>query len=436
MEQKLDTLTESIYHQKTKEYFREVLSSYKNGNYRSAVVMLYTVVICDLVFKLNDLKDIHNDEKAKKILQELEVQKEEDPVSPDWENKLIEKSFKEAKLLENDVYTHITTLKKYRNLSGHPVLNSLEILYTPNEELTKSLIINMLEGLLNKHPLLTKNVFLPFVLEIERIKNDFPTEERLTKYLESKFLVYSNRELVEYIFKHLWKLVFKKNSKRESDNRDINFRVLLVIYKKYEQNLFENIKKESTYFSDFLDGDAKILTKLVDFLAEFPNIYNELHEHAQEILKIRIKDSKKLTVKGTFLFDTLEEHLNHLDSKLHSYGTYINQPYIQTYLLKNGEITFLLSKAGDKNIEDFYDLMISHYYHSGSYDAADITFEHCIRPFFTGFNKKQMKRLLSEVNDNPQCYDGRYGGKNKVLLETAKELLGDEVEEEYKNLFS
>ena len=33
--------TNEIYFAKTKEYFNEVLSSYSNGNYRSAVVMLY-----------------------------------------------------------------------------------------------------------------------------------------------------------------------------------------------------------------------------------------------------------------------------------------------------------------------------------------------------------------------------------------------------------
>lgn len=434
--EKLVELAEGIYHQKTKEYFEEVISSYHNGNYRSAVVMLYTVVICDLVFKLNDLRDVHNDEKAKKVLQDLEVEKEEDPVSPAWENDLIEMAFREVKLLENDVYTHITTLKKYRNLSGHPVLNSLEILYRPNEEITRSLIINVLEGLLTKHPLLTKNVFVPFVVEIERIKNDFSTEERLETYLESKFLVYFNKELIEYIFKHLWKMVFKNNGERESKNRDINYRVLLILYKRYEQILLEFIKKESDHFSDFLDENTEITNKLVDFLSKYPNVYDELKEHTKEILKNRIKSSYRLIIKGTFLFDTLEEYFAYVDSHIHEYGNYYNQPYIQKYLLRNDDISFMLSIVGDDDKDIFYDLMISHYYHSGSYSNADFTFDQCIRPFYVDFNKEQMETLLSEANDNPQCYEGRYGSKNKILLESAMILLGEDVEEKYKNLFS
>ncbi len=98
----------------------------------------------------------HNDEKAEKILSDLKAGKEENPVSPEWESKLIEKSFTEAKILENDVYTHIDTLKRYRNLSAHPVLNSMDILYKPNKELAESMNINILEGLLTKPPTLTK----------------------------------------------------------------------------------------------------------------------------------------------------------------------------------------------------------------------------------------------------------------------------------------
>lgn len=57
---------EKIYHHKTKAYFKEVMSSYNNKNFRSSVVMLYSVVVCDLIYKLYDLRDIHSDEKAKK----------------------------------------------------------------------------------------------------------------------------------------------------------------------------------------------------------------------------------------------------------------------------------------------------------------------------------------------------------------------------------
>lgn len=62
---------DDIYFQKTREYFDELLSSYANGNYRSAVVMLYSVAICDLLFKLQELADMYNDTVAVNILQDI-----------------------------------------------------------------------------------------------------------------------------------------------------------------------------------------------------------------------------------------------------------------------------------------------------------------------------------------------------------------------------
>ncbi|MGA5680825.1 hypothetical protein ACPCHR_24490 [Bacillus bombysepticus] len=438
MDHSIQELAEKIHHHKTKEYFEEVLSSFENGNYRSSVVMLYTVVICDLVFKLRDLKEIHNDTKAEKILEDLEVEKEENPVSPVWENQLIEKSFREAKILENDVYTHIETLKKYRNLSAHPVLNSMDILYRPNKEQAESLIKNLLEGLLIKHPLFTKNVFVPFMEEVERIKNDFSNKEKLGIYLESKFFVHFNKDLTEYMFKNLWKLVFKNNGDREKNNRQVNYDVLLIMYKKYEDILIEFIRKESAFFSDFLD-EKVIISKLVDFLSKYEEVYSLLKPHSQEELKNRVKEEQDWKVRAIFLSNSLKDHFEYINSSIHlnSYSRY-NQPYIQTYLLKVQDIAILKELAErDGVVTEFYDLMIRHYYHSGSFDAADVVFDRCIRPFYEEFNKEQFENLLCEINSNPQCYDGKYSrGRHRILVEKIRGVMPDvDVKNEYGNIF-
>ena len=54
-------LKSQIQDPRTAEYFSEVLSYYYTGNLRSAVVMLYATVICNLVYKLEDLKNIYSD---------------------------------------------------------------------------------------------------------------------------------------------------------------------------------------------------------------------------------------------------------------------------------------------------------------------------------------------------------------------------------------
>ena len=84
----LENLSERIHYGKTKSYFQEVLSSYHNSNYRSAVVMLWSVAIDDIVYKLQNLVDLYEDAVAKSILDELTVLQSSDPRSASWEVKL------------------------------------------------------------------------------------------------------------------------------------------------------------------------------------------------------------------------------------------------------------------------------------------------------------------------------------------------------------
>ena len=50
----------SIFDARSREYFSEVLSCYTAGNYRSAVVMLWSVVVCDLLFKIQTFNESDN----------------------------------------------------------------------------------------------------------------------------------------------------------------------------------------------------------------------------------------------------------------------------------------------------------------------------------------------------------------------------------------
>ncbi|MED0988231.1 hypothetical protein [Bacillus paramycoides] len=80
--------------------------------------------------------------------------------------------------------------------------------------------------------------------------------------------------------------------------------------------------------------------------------------------------------------------------------------------------------------------MISHYYHSGSFSNADYTFDLCIKPYYEEFNKEQFETLFSEVNHNPQCYEGMFGDSNKILLPAAQKVMPDtDIEKTYTNIF-
>ncbi|NQU33014.1 MAG: hypothetical protein HQ521_07245, partial [Bacteroidetes bacterium] len=118
----IDSASEKIYSAKTKEYFEEVIKSYYNESYRSAIVMLHSIIIVDLLFKLEDLKEIYEDEKAIQILKEITELQEKNPTSPDWEKKLIEFVHKRTNLFEPQDYLHFVAIQQHRHLCAHPIL--------------------------------------------------------------------------------------------------------------------------------------------------------------------------------------------------------------------------------------------------------------------------------------------------------------------------
>ena len=137
-----------IFDARSKEYFSEVLSCYSAGNHRSAVVMLWSVVACDLLFKLQHLVDLYGDAKAKSILAEIGQMQQDNERSPVWETKLVESVAEQTQLLDIAERENLLHLQRQRHLAAHPVVNANFQLHRPNRDTARALIRNALDGLL------------------------------------------------------------------------------------------------------------------------------------------------------------------------------------------------------------------------------------------------------------------------------------------------
>src|SRR5699024_5020270 len=123
---------DKIYFSKTKTYFKEVLSSYSNGNFRSATVMLYSIAICDILFKLQELRDVYNDSVAIEILDSVEKTQTSSKSKSSWEKVLIDEVRQKTQLLEIQAYSNLIHLYDDRNLSAHPAMTQDYELISPS----------------------------------------------------------------------------------------------------------------------------------------------------------------------------------------------------------------------------------------------------------------------------------------------------------------
>ena len=395
----LESVSEKIYFDKTKEYFREVLSSYHNNNYRSSVVMLWSVVVCDILYKLQHLVNLHNDPKAIDILNKIKNIQESNPKSSEWEMTLIEESWRNTELINNIEYVNLEYLQKQRHLSAHPVLGHDSELHSPSKETVRALLRNSLENVLIKPPFYTKKIFDELVFDIANNSSVLQIDSDMKRYLESKYLNKMRPETEIKIFQSLWKLVFKLDDENCARNRLINFSALKVIINRNIALIKELIQSENEFFSN-ISEDSKIIDLLIEFISGYSFIYPHLTESARIKINHVVNNTENGRTMGWFTKPNIKQYYEDLIQWIKRDNLTLNNDIF--IKIKN------LFDSFDGNEWDTYfcNLVSTYYGSSCSFDQADRRFS-VIASFFNIYDKDSFNFLLSEIETNNQTRDRR-----------------------------
>lgn len=429
----IDLASERITHPKTKEYFREVMSSYAIGNYRSAVASLYTIVISDLVFKLKDQVERENDQGAEKILSEVEAEKNKNAerFSSKWESDLVDKVFKETKLLELGDKAAIDHLKNQRNLSSHPnILDTEEnTLFTPTKEDVRAHIRSMLEGVLTKSSVHT--VKLVDQIIDQRMLDLYERAEDETIYdhmFTNRYLSRLNEEGVKSLFKKLWKFTFRLADPKCDEHRDVNARTLILITKLYPDVVNHCISGDKDYYS-MVSFEWNQLDKMVEYFVSTPRFFRLLDKDIQEEIEKKILKYPAFYVSAIFLSTSLEDHFQ----KVKKYLEPIDYPMSTLTAFKN--ITSELNKE-----EEYFKLLIDFYLKSTSHVNAIQRYSVIVRRInFDHLEEKQFHELLQAINSRIRSSKGRTIWTDLILKiqEYAEQRLGKQIDlSSYPNLMA
>jgi hypothetical protein len=409
-EYSIELQAENISNKNTKIYFQEVLSSYINGNYRSAIVVLWTTLVCDLIYKLQELSDIYNDSVAEKILKEIRKKQKENPKSPEWEAELV-------KLLEDrtDMFTtyeisHIHSLHQHRHLSAHPIIKEDLDLYQPNKETTRALIRNTLEFILTKPAMASNKIFNDLIIDLDEKRELFPAIEDLENYLTPKYYKYIPNQVKKYIFKQLWKFVFKLNNPDADKNRRMNIRALAILYKQNQKLINELMIGEKEYFASNINLEEEMDMKyFVAFCSKYPKLYTMIEgSHKPPILE-RIKQNKSLWSESFFIYATPIEYLQILENEI-GLGEVAKDAKLSKKI-----VDFCKEH---ETLDKLITLYTDRYARSQSYSDADRTFDALIEPVLTLLNREQFIYLLEQIETNSQvCDRGKAYSDHKMIQE-------------------
>lgn len=315
---------EKVTSNTTKEYLKEVISSYNSGNYRSTIVVLYSVVVFDLLEKVKILSEIYHDDKAMKILstmKEMEINND----SYSNREKFLLNEIKNKTLLLNDIeYGRLQNLKQNRDWCAHPVHNQDYKLINPTKEEARALIRNSFEIVFQKEALLSRKV-LKDILETSK---DYYNRMKLDGFensINDRFYSKINQATKDQIFKSLWQIVFVLDNEQCIKTRESSYYALLFLINLNPTYYYEIVKKDSIEYSNikFPEDELKFeshhasiknspLEALVYMLSEHPKFYYNMTETAMEIIKAIIQENITYLTISYYLSESIEQHLSKL----------------------------------------------------------------------------------------------------------------------------
>lgn len=398
----IDESVENIKNPYTKELFKEVYSSYAMGNYRSATVMLWSVVVTDLVHKLKELDSVYNDPKAAQVLQYIQAEQTKDPKSSKWESEIVDKFHKEINFFETFEVANLEHLQKMRHVSAHPVITSIDLLHSPTKETVYSLIRNALESVFTKEALFSSKIIDVVFKDLNTIRDTLVSYEQRDRYFSHKFLSKMPNAVLFKFLKTLWKFLFRVDNSETRLNKEINLDILNCIINRKEQIFIEFLIKEKDFISDLQLAD-NLKETLLNFLLKNRWCFEYFSDNSIQTITtiIETSDSKFQLIK----FKRIVDYIDFLIKSSKNYS------------LSNFNI--IEDEAGEYSCKDkFYDYCIEGYCFSVSFDSANERFDQLIRPYYENFSFQQLKNLSNKINHNSQCYDrGRAKRDHKLIIE-------------------
>jgi hypothetical protein len=397
-----------ITHPKTKEYFSEVLSSYSAGNYRSSVVMLWSVAVCDLLFKLEFLKEIYQDDKAEEILNKIKAYWEKNKTSSEWEGKLVDLVEEKTELLDRTEKNKLLHLQEQRHLAAHPILNQKLELHAPNRDEVRALIRNTLDSLLIKDAFLSKNIFNELTNDLEKLESSNPLleDKDLKLYLESSYFQRFNSAVEQETFKSFWSIVFHKTNEQCNKNREINYRTLKLLFERNPPQFKKQIEENRHYFSKIAHEESP-LVYLIQFLSKNASIYALLTDDAKVKLEQVAKKDNTARCLACFIYPSLHVHAQQINEWMQKESPRIDSMTWQAMR----DISD--SSEWDK---EFIKLANTYYANSPSFDEAAQRFKDLIQPLLPKYQRDDCKDILMKIKDQYLVWGRRDAQEEHELL--------------------
>lgn len=392
----LELKAREIKNPQTREYFQEVYGCYSQSYYRSAIVMLWSVIVTDLLLKLEDLINSEDQANYQHIKQSIDELRTNNEKSSEWELKLVELMGKHSELLDNADVTNLQFLQKHRHLSAHPVITNDEVLFAPNQDQVRGHMMAALDSILTKPALMGRKILSSFLSSIANFEsNTSPNQEDLERFITSRYLDKISDNATYKLFIDLWKFVFVKKDQLSTQHRGLNALALVIIYQSKQSLIEYRLEAEGRHdllVESFDDKGCTFSVGSVFFRA--PQLYQRVSVDSKAILTSSAKMSKRQALVSAFLYTDVKD-------------------YFSNFKNASGDLNESVYRDLIKAVNSYFkqdDLLIrcsiDHFSESTSFGIADQRWNHLLSDLIPRFTDEHIFYFCERVMNGHESFGG------------------------------
>lgn len=394
---------------RTKVYYNEILSVYNNKSYREAIVSLYTLVICDIIYKLESLEKHFNDENAIRILNEVKSKQKNENNKSSWEDYIINEVSKSTEIISDICNLKINQLKKIRNISAHPILEDFQ-LYIPSKFEVQGYILYFLENLFSKPYFMSKRNFTYILNDISGTSNKFHKNEDFNIYVNNKYLNHMNHSTKLILFETLWKFVFILNNEECKKNRYDNYLFIRLIVNKNKDICLNYFKEHNNKFNNELNKSS--IEYFLLFIFEFTEFYNQLDQISKNIIKQQFIERPYLRMYNIFEYDDLENYFKMVIEAKNDKEIKLKTKSQTIYFAIENILEILFIRNDSQKCLKY---LCNLYGESYTFDEADWSFS-MVKKYISNFKENDIIYLLALSENNNQTYNRKKVKEDYLFL--------------------
>lgn len=386
-------------------YFKEIVQSYYNQNYRATIVLLYSFVIYDLFIKLQDMAN-EGDNKAQSKLAEINTLIKNDERYSRIENEIIQFFKDNCNLYFGKFIEDIEYLKKCRNKCAHLKVDD-NTLYVPSDYHARMLICSMYDNVFSVKAPFIMDLFKIAEKDVERYNKkifyisytDF--DESIKTEITNKYLSRMTYESMKKSYKTFIKLLLVSDEQQCIENLYGLYAFTYVMtdyilrngysslfYEESISNMFLKIKVQS------LEDSSDRRNALFMLMQKYPRVLSSVRYNKEVFEYMRnLVLSNALGLRFYRLFNPDEKET------IYGYFKNNNSSYSPVYI---EEIYGVVKECNDFEFSEYIKLMVCNIPNYNGFSAAD-----CFMDFFINklpkLSIEDINYVMEEYSKNSQC---------------------------------